>query len=92
MTEAGLVKIKAAKKSGEWQKAALDKDEANVPPDLEEALERNKKARENFANFAPSHRQQYVGWILSAKRYETRAKRIKETVKLAAQNKKPGMM
>jgi uncharacterized protein YdeI (YjbR/CyaY-like superfamily) len=43
-------------------------------------------------NFAPGYRRLYIAWITDAKRPETREKRIKQTVKWAAENKKPGMM
>jgi len=51
-----------------------------------------KKALKNFNNFAPSYRRLYIAWIKDAKRPETREKRIRQTVKWAAENKKPGMM
>jgi len=91
MTEAGLAKIDAAKKNGEWQKKISNIDATELPPDLKKALAANKKAKENFAGFTPSQRKQYVWWILSAKREETRKKRVMETVKRAAKNIKPGI-
>lgn len=55
------------------------------------ALRANKKARENFNNLAPSYRKQYVGWIATAKKEETRKKRIREAIELLARNEKLGM-
>ncbi len=92
MTEAGMSKIEDAKKNGEWYKADSPENEPELQPELRKALNANKKARENFNNLAPSYQKQFIGWISSAKREETRAKRIKETVRLSEQNKKPGMM
>ena len=91
MTEAGLAKIKEAKENGEWQKATKREDPTDIPPELKEALAVNKKAQQNFNNFAPSYRKQYIWWVTSAKRDETRQKRINEIVRLAEENKKPGM-
>lgn len=93
MTDFGLKKIEAAKKSDEWSRASSisERPSAEVPEDLKRALDRNKKAKQNFFNFAPSYQKQYIWWILSAKRDETRAKRIKETVDAAAKNRKPGL-
>jgi uncharacterized protein YdeI (YjbR/CyaY-like superfamily) len=93
MTHAGLTKFKQAGK----QKDRETKDKPTsrrlvIPPDLKKALLANKTALENFTNFAPSYRRLYVGWISAAKRKETREKRIKQTVKWSAENKKPGMM
>jgi uncharacterized protein YdeI (YjbR/CyaY-like superfamily) len=51
----------------------------------------NGKARRNFESLAPSYRKQFIGWFLSAKREETRRKRLKEIVQLLSQNKKLGM-
>jgi uncharacterized protein YdeI (YjbR/CyaY-like superfamily) len=55
MTEAGMAKIREAKESGEWQKATVREDTTNIPPDLEEALRANEKARHNFEGLAPSY-------------------------------------
>lgn len=85
MTPAGLAKIEAAKQDGSW--TALDAVEAlTVPADLQEALAANETARLNFEAFSKSARKTILWWIESAKRPETRAKRIEETVTLAAQN------
>ena len=61
-----------------------------VPTDLKEALAKNKKALNNFKNFAPSAKLAYVYWVDIAKTNETRQKRIRKTVEQIAQNKKFG--
>ena len=67
-------------------------DWANVvPDDLRAALGDNRAAREYFERLAPSYRRQYVGWIASAKRDETREKRLREAIELLAQERKLGM-
>ena len=63
-----------------------------LPLALKKALSKNKKARENFDNFAPGYRQLYIGWISSAKRKETVEKRIRQVIKWSAENIKPGML
>jgi uncharacterized protein YdeI (YjbR/CyaY-like superfamily) len=90
MTEAGLAKVREAKDNGEWQKAALREDTANIPPDLEGALNGNSQARRYFEELAPSRKKQYIWWIASAKTDQTRQKRIRETVRLVEANKRPG--
>ena len=83
MAAAGLAKIAAAKKDGSW--TSLDAVEAGViPADLGAALDAKKKARTGFEAFTPSRRRMILHWIQSAKRPETRAKRIAETARLAA--------
>ena len=91
MTKAGLVLFKEAgtKKSA---RAQIVKKRLAMPTDLKKALARNKKATGNFSNFAPSHQKMYIWWIIDAKKIETRTRRIKRVVKMAAQNKKPGML
>jgi len=91
MTESGMVKIKAAKKNGEWNRKRKEIDPNKIPLDLKKALSQNKVAISNFMRFAPSYRKNFIGWIESAKREETRQKRIDETVGMAERNEKPGM-
>ena len=88
MTEAGLKKINAAKQDGSW--FTLDAIEAlTIPPDLEQALAANAIAKRNFEAFSNSIKKTILFWIDSAKRPETRLKRIEQTIDSAAQNKNP---
>ena len=57
-------------------------------PDLAAALKSNAAAARTFANFSPSCRREYVGWITEAKRPETRAKRLATTVQWLAEGKR----
>jgi uncharacterized protein YdeI (YjbR/CyaY-like superfamily) len=50
-----------------------------------------KKAWGNLMNLAPGYRKQYVAWLVTAKRPETRARRLKEAIQLLKENKKLGM-
>jgi len=91
MTDVGLAKIIEAKRSGEWFTAAPSKGEPILPPYMKEALAKNTRALENFNNLAKSYRRQYIGWISSAKREETRQRRLAEIVRLLERNEKLGM-
>jgi uncharacterized protein YdeI (YjbR/CyaY-like superfamily) len=85
MAPAGLAKVEAAKKDGTWN--ALDGVEAlEIPPDLAKALSKNKPAKGYFEAFPRSVKRAILEWILNAKKPETRAKRIEETVTLAEKN------
>ncbi len=85
MTAAGLEKIKAAQQDGSWN--ALDAVETlEVPPDLEQALASYSSARQNFEAFPRSVKRGILEWISTAKKAETRAKRIEETARLAQDN------
>jgi uncharacterized protein YdeI (YjbR/CyaY-like superfamily) len=85
MTPAGLAKIEAAQADGSW--ALLDSvDRLEVPDDLAAAFDQYPDARAYFEAFPRSARHMILGWIATAKRSETRAKRIAETARLAQDN------
>lgn len=82
---AGKAMIDLAKKSGTWN--ALDEIEnLTVPDDLKKAFSKNKTAFNYYESFPTSSKKIILYWISSAKQPETRVKRIKETVILAAKN------
>ena len=58
-----------------------------VPDDLREALAASPAARATFEGFAPSHRREYLEWIVEAKRPETRARRVAQAVEWMAEGK-----
>lgn len=91
MTQFGLAKIEAAKKSGLWEKSPKPNIASGIPIELQQALAKNKNASEFFAQLAPSYRKQFIGWIAIAKRPETRARRVKESIALLARGEKLGM-
>jgi uncharacterized protein YdeI (YjbR/CyaY-like superfamily) len=85
MQPPGLATIERAKADGSW--SALDAIEAlEIPSDLQAALRKNKPAAKNFEAFNRSAKKIILMWIHTAKRPETRQKRIEETVRLAADN------
>jgi uncharacterized protein YdeI (YjbR/CyaY-like superfamily) len=93
MTRAGLLLFKEVDKYGKKGKVKKPPTEELVIPDeLKKELAKDKKAQENFDNFAPGYRRLYIGWITSAKKEETKGKRICRVVEWAGQNKKPGML
>jgi len=51
-----------------------------VPEALARALRRNAAARGAWASMPPSHRREYVGYVLKAKREETRARRVEASI------------
>ncbi len=59
-----------------------------TPPDLTKALGKNKTAKMIWDEFAYSHKKAFVDWIVSAKRDETRSRRIEKALALIA-DKKP---
>lgn len=82
---AGLKAIEIAQQNGSW--TVLDEVEMlTIPEDLALALAANPLAEGYFAAFSNSVKKGILGWISSAKRPETRAKRVEETVSKAARN------
>ena len=63
-------------------------DDLTMPDDLIAALAADQAAERHFAAFPASTKKAILFWIASAKRPETRAKRIAETVRLAAQDRR----
>lgn len=77
MTDRGQAAIDAARADGSWSR--YDDVEAMViHPDLQEAFQAHPAARAAYEALAPSHRKQHLWWVYSAKRPETRTKRIGE--------------
>ena len=91
MTDAGLAKKKAAKKTRQWGQTGRPNISLDMPLEFTRALDKNKKAKESFEKLARSYRKHYIGWIQSAKRDETKEKRIRESVSLLAKGKRLGL-
>ena len=89
MTEHGLAKVEAAKRSGEWAKALAPSTPPDMPRELRSALKKDERAWKNFHAFAKSYQTQYIYWVLAAKREETRSSRIKDIVRRARNKVKP---
>jgi len=87
MGPAGQALVDAAKASGAWDLLA-DIEEGIVPDDVQAALDAIPAAAENFAAFPPSARKQILAWIVTAKKPETRQRRIATTVDKATHNER----
>ena len=88
MKEAGSKSIEIAKENGSW--IFLDEVEALViPEDLKEELRNHKNSMEYFDSLSKSAKKILLYWVISAKRKETRQKRILEIAENASQKLKP---
>jgi uncharacterized protein YdeI (YjbR/CyaY-like superfamily) len=88
MTAAGLAAIELAKATGRW--SALDHVESHtIPDDFAAALEKKPKAKRGFESLSPFVRKQFLYRLNSAKRPETRARRIAELLDAAASRRNP---
>jgi uncharacterized protein YdeI (YjbR/CyaY-like superfamily) len=83
MTKAGLAQVEAAKRNGRWEIAYSSIEPPTIPAYLE-ALLRERGMFEKFKEMSNSDQLQYIYWIADAKRAETRARRIEETIKRAS--------
>ncbi len=48
----------------------------NLPQDFKSAIESDKAAKDAWPTFTPLARNEWICWVISAKKEETRAKRI----------------
>jgi uncharacterized protein YdeI (YjbR/CyaY-like superfamily) len=85
MTPAGLAAIELAVANGTWT-ASDASDEQSEPDDFASALAAHPAAERHWRGFSASVRKGILYWIASAKRAETRARRIARTVELAEEN------
>lgn len=88
MTSAGLAIINKAKENGNWTR--MDQVEALIiPEDLEAAFAKNTGTKDYFLSLTKSVKKMLLYWLASAKREETRDKRIKEIVDNAQEGTTP---
>jgi uncharacterized protein YdeI (YjbR/CyaY-like superfamily) len=87
MTPAGLAAIERARANGSWD-LLESSDRLEVPDDLAAALEAHPPADASFAAFPPSTRKMMLGWLATARRPETRARRIERIAEAAARNER----
>jgi len=75
MTDAGMRVIEAARADGSW--SMQDAAEALIEPvELAAALDANPEARRHWDRFPRSPRRALIWWVMSAKRPETRQRRV----------------
>ncbi len=82
MQPAGLKAIQLARQDGRWDAAYAGQKTISVPPDLQAALEENRRAKAFFATLNSVNRYAILFPIHNAKRSETRAKRIQQFVEM----------
>jgi uncharacterized protein YdeI (YjbR/CyaY-like superfamily) len=88
MEEEGYKSIEIAKQNGSW--TILDGVEALIiPEDLKEEFANRKGSIEYFNSLSKSVKKVLLYWVVSAKRKETRQKRILEIVENASNHLKP---
>ena len=87
MQPAGQAEIDAAKADGRWSRAYAGSSMIQVPEDFRTALARDKKASKFFDALNKTQRYAFLWRIETAKRPETRQRRIVQFVELLAEHK-----
>jgi uncharacterized protein YdeI (YjbR/CyaY-like superfamily) len=92
MEAAGLNAVVIAKENEKWDEVSASRQILELSAEFIEMLNENPEASSFYKKLAPSHKKNYVNWVMSAKKHETRLRRCKEMIRLLADNKKPGMI
>jgi uncharacterized protein YdeI (YjbR/CyaY-like superfamily) len=90
MRSAGLREVERARDDGRWDEAYDSPTTATVPDDFQQALAAEPAAREFFESLGKTKRYSFLYRIRDAKRPETRAKRIADSIELLRERKTLG--
>jgi uncharacterized protein YdeI (YjbR/CyaY-like superfamily) len=88
MKAAGMKAIEGAKENGRWQSAYDSATRADVPADLQAALEANGRAKAFFETIDRQNRYAILWRIQTVKKAETRARKIRQYVEMLARHEK----
>lgn len=88
MKAPGLEKVEAAKKDGRWDQAYDSPKDMHVPQDFVEALEKNPKAFAFYQTLNRTNTYAIAFRLNTAKKPETRERRMKVLLEMMAQEKK----
>jgi uncharacterized protein YdeI (YjbR/CyaY-like superfamily) len=89
MDATGTAEVERAKADGRYQAAYGGSRAIEVPPDLAAALDKKPKARAMFEKLTRLNRYAVLYRVTTAKREETRARRIKNFVDMLARGETP---
>ena len=87
MRPAGLRQVEAARADGRWERAYDGPRTAAVPDDLRRALDAVPAAARFFATLSSQNRYSVIYRVETAKRPETRARKIRELVAMLAEER-----
>jgi len=88
MKPAGLKAIESAKQDGRWQAAYDSFSRATVPDDLQAELDKHPQAQAFFATLNQQNCYAILFRIQTAKKPETRVKRIQQFISMLEKNEK----
>jgi len=88
MNPAGLREVERAKRDGRWDRAYDSPSGATIPADFQAVLNKIPRAKAFFATLDSRNRYAVLFRIQTARKSETRAKRIKQFAEMLSQQKK----
>lgn len=88
MQPAGLAVIDRAQQNGQWDAAYAGQRTSSVPADLKAALDANPKAKAFFAALNSANRYAILFRLQTAKKAETRARRLEQFVRMLENHEK----
>lgn len=88
MKPAGLQEVERAKSDGRWDAAYDSASKATIPTDFQFALDSNARAKNFFATLDSRNRYAILFRIQTAKKAETRAKKIAQFVQMLERHEK----
>jgi uncharacterized protein YdeI (YjbR/CyaY-like superfamily) len=86
MRSSGQAAISSAQADGSWDAAYASQANMEVPPDLESALAVNPEAKTKFASLNAANRYSILYRIATAKRSDTRQRRVEQLVAMLARD------
>jgi uncharacterized protein YdeI (YjbR/CyaY-like superfamily) len=88
MKPAGLAAVALAQADGRWDEAYDSPGKAEPPPDFLAALKKNKMALSFFVTLNAANRYAFIYRVQTAKKAETRARKIREFVEMLERQEK----
>lgn len=88
MRPPGLAEIERARQDGRWDTAYDSQARATVPDDLQAALDANPRAKEFFATLDRVNRYAILFRVQTARKPETRARRIEDFIRMLERHEK----
>jgi uncharacterized protein YdeI (YjbR/CyaY-like superfamily) len=88
MTEAGLARFRGVVP----HERPSAKPGLALTPDLAAVLSADTRAEEEFLRLPPSHRKEYIAWVMEAKKDETRLRRLGKLIAILRTGRRPDLM
>lgn len=88
MMEPGMKEIERAKADGRWDAAYHPPSRAEIPEDLQQAIDADPEMKEFVSSLTKANKYAMIWRLATAKKPATRAKRFKEIVEMLREGKK----